>query len=400
MIEADPVFKPHFNAFVFEIDAPASDKSTQQVYLGEIEKSDIYLVLIGNKYGYCKEGEVSPTEQEFDRAKELGLTKLVMVRGTDNSKREEREVRFQDKISQGLVRVRYQDGDPERAMEDLLDEIRGSLRDIMLDDGILSEKPFEDQCLPNASLEDIDPSRIAWFVDRAVRVRKAKYPQNPSVVDVLRSLHLFDVKRKEPTKAGVLLFGRDVQGPFPSSAVKCAYYPGTEKRKPSIDLELVEGDLFQMADQAIAFVDRHLNHGAGVHRHGAAADDVDEIPHSVIAEAVNNAIAHRNYASSGSIQVEVYSDRVEVISPGRLHREISVADLYKKHESYATNPRIALAMYQVKYIETIGTGLTDLLAECRTAGLKTPLFEEVSGRFRVVIWRPDPFADGGVNHNF
>ena len=150
-----------------------------------------------------------------------------------------------------------------------------------------------------------------------------------------------------------------------------------------------------MADQAVAFVDRHLNHGAGVHRHGAAADDVDEIPHSVIAEAVNNAIAHRNYASSGSIQVEVYSDRVEVISPGRLHREISVADLYKKHESYATNPRIARAMYQVKYIETIGTGLTDLLAECRTAGLKTPLFEEVSGRFRVVIWRPDPFAHGG-----
>ena len=40
MIEADPVFKPHFKAFVFEIDAPASDKSTQQVYLGEIEKSD------------------------------------------------------------------------------------------------------------------------------------------------------------------------------------------------------------------------------------------------------------------------------------------------------------------------------------------------------------------------
>ena len=44
-------------------------------------------------------------------------------------------------------------------------------------------------------------------------------------------------------------------------------------------------------------------------------------------------------------------------------------------------------MYQVKYIETLGTGLTDLLAECNAKGLKKPLFEEVSGRFRVVIWR-------------
>ena len=41
MIESDPILKPNFKAFVFEIDAPASDKSTQQVYLKEIEKSDI-----------------------------------------------------------------------------------------------------------------------------------------------------------------------------------------------------------------------------------------------------------------------------------------------------------------------------------------------------------------------
>ena len=115
---------------------------------------------------------------------------------------------------------------------------------------------------------------------------------------------------------------------------------------------------------------------------------MDEIPNTVIAEAVNNAIAHRNYTSIGSIQVEVYSDRVEVISPGRIHRAITVPELYKKHESFATNPRIARAMYQVKYIETIGTGLTDLLEECKAKGLRKPLLEEVSGRFRIVIWRP------------
>ena len=124
---------------------------------------------------------------------------------------------------------------------------------------------------------------------------------------------------------------------------------------------------------------------------------MDEIPNTVIAEAVNNAIAHRNYASIGSIQVEVYSDRVEVISPGRIHRAITVAELYKKHESFATNPRIARAMYQVKYIETIGTGLTDLLEECRKKGLRTPLLEEMSGRFRIVIWRPQSRTDAVGN---
>ena len=103
------------------------------------------------------------------------------------------------------------------------------------------------------------------------------------------------------------------------------------------------------------------------------------------------------HASIGSIQVEVYSDRVEVISPGRIHRAITVAELYKKHESFATNPRIARAMYQVKYIETIGTGLTDLLKECKAKGLREPLLEEVSGRFRIVIWRPAPATNRGDN---
>jgi ATP-dependent DNA helicase RecG len=52
---------------------------------------------------------------------------------------------------------------------------------------------------------------------------------------------------------------------------------------------------------------------------------------------------------------------------------------------------------RVKYIETIGTGLTDLLKECKAKGLKKPLLEEVSGRFRIVIWRPKAVANRGAN---
>ena len=62
---------------------------------------------------------------------------------------------------------------------------------------------------------------------------------------------------------------------------------------------------------------------------------------------------------------------------GRLLRAISVADLYRKHESFATNQRIARGMYQVKHIETLDAGLTDMLGECKAKRLKTPLWDEV-----------------------
>ena len=52
---------------------------------------------------------------------------------------------------------------------------------------------------------------------------------------------------------------------------------------------------------------------------------------------------------------------------------------------------------QVKYIETLGTGLMDLLAECKAKELKKPLFEEASGRFSVVIWRPGDGSNRGDN---
>ena len=168
---------------------------------------------------------------------------------------------------------------------------------------------------------------------------------------------------------------------FQSSQIKCACYLGLEKAKPNSDIRLLEGDLFRLADQAIACINDHLDVGAGEHNDGAASDEVREIPNAVIAEAVNNAIAHRNYANVGSVQIEIYQDRIEIINPGRLHPSLTIQDLYHKHESYPPNTRIAHALYQVKYIEALGTGITDLLKRCKNAGLKRPLFEKFPGNF-------------------
>lgn len=50
-IRQDVLLGRFFETFLFE-DVPANEASPQQVYLGEVEMSDIYLGLYGNKYGY------------------------------------------------------------------------------------------------------------------------------------------------------------------------------------------------------------------------------------------------------------------------------------------------------------------------------------------------------------
>ena len=67
---------------------------------------------------------------------------------------------------------------------------------------------------------------------------------------------------------------------------------------------------------------------------------------------------------------------------------LKTESLYGKHESVAPNPHIARAMFWVKYIETVGTGLNELLDACAAAGLKKPTIEANDIHFRLIIWRP------------
>ena len=99
-----------------------------------------------------------------------------------------------------------------------------------------------------------------------------------------------------------------------------------------------------------------------------------------------NALTHRSYESNGSVQVELYPDRLEVWNPGQLPYGLTPAQLTKRHKSLPTNPILAHPVYLAGYIERIGTGTTDVIEECIAAGLKEPTFEQ-DGDFKVTIWR-------------
>ena len=78
-ISKNPAYRWFFDTFVFEEDVVAADRRTDEVYLEELGKCDIYLGLIGREYGFEDAEGVSPTEREFDEATRLGLTRLLFV---------------------------------------------------------------------------------------------------------------------------------------------------------------------------------------------------------------------------------------------------------------------------------------------------------------------------------
>ena len=98
------------------------------------------------------------------------------------------------------------------------------------------------------------------------------------------------------------------------------------------------------------------------------------MPPEVVREAIVNAVAHRDYTCNGSVQVMLFSDRLEVWNPGTLPPTLTLERLRQPHGSVPGNPLLAESLYLTKYIERMGTGVGDMIERCRNAGLMEPEF--------------------------
>lgn len=109
-----------------------------------------------------------------------------------------------------------------------------------------------------------------------------------------------------------------------------------------------------------------------------------------------NAVAHRDYNSTGSVQVSVFRNRIVVRNPGSLPVELTKADLMKEHGSYPHNPYLAEVMYQMGYIEKYGTGITENIRKMQEAHLLAPEID-LSAEFVTTIWRDDVAANDATS---
>jgi ATP-dependent DNA helicase RecG len=138
---------------------------------------------------------------------------------------------------------------------------------------------------------------------------------------------------------------------------------------------------------AVDFVMSKLNRSIGTRAESAQAPVRYEILPDVIREAVVNAVAHRDYASAGAVQVSVFADRVEVWNPGILPAPLTTESLRHSHGSIARNPRLCEALFLARYIEKYGTGTLLMIRESLAHNLPEPDFVQRGGEFTVTLWR-------------
>jgi ATP-dependent DNA helicase RecG len=254
--------------------------------------------------------------------------------------------------------------------------------------------PFDSTVSPEATLGDLSPDKIQRFVGIARRARGFPLADNSEPAAVLEHLHL--LKAGQPTHAALLLFGIEPQRFVISSEIKCAHFHGTQVAKPIPFYQIYKGTVFDLVDQAVDFVLSKINLAVGTRAESTQAPVAYELPPKVVREAVVNAVAHRDYTSHGSVQVMLFSDRLEIWNPGSLPPSLTLAQLRQPHGSVPGNPLLAEPLYLTKYIERMGTGTGDMIERCRKAGLPEPEFKLTDGFVTTLRRKPEiAFASVG-----
>lgn len=249
-----------------------------------------------------------------------------------------------------------------------------------------------------ATFADLDLRRLKNYF---VHVRQQDIPAQDD--DTAWTTLLFNTEimvEDGITISGVLLFGRNPNRFLPQAGIDATAFSGSNKdyaaqergllRGPMTPLlndanEIVEAGL---VEQALAFVKRNIAVTGQLEEGGARREEIYAYPIEAIREAIVNALVHRDYLlSSTDIELSIYDDRLEIISPGRLPNGITPARMLTGCRA-ARNQLIKDVMRDYRYLEHSGMGVPRKIVRCMKEYNNTePVLVEDGERFIMRLLR-------------
>lgn len=184
-----------------------------------------------------------------------------------------------------------------------------------------------------------------------------------------------------PTNAGLLLFARQVEARFPQAEISLVHYRGRDMAD-AFEREDVRDTLVEAVRRAERWLMEHMRKGSRMV--GLERQDWTQFPPGAVREALVNAVAHRDYSVRGEgIRVSLFSDRLEVYSPGRLPGHVTVENIVE--ERFSRNESLVQVLADYGLIERLGYGIDRMLRQMAEAGLPPPSFRETAAGFLVTL---------------
>jgi ATP-dependent DNA helicase RecG len=224
--------------------------------------------------------------------------------------------------------------------------------------------------LSGTSYADLDQRRLT---DYFTRVRGQAVPDSDDRQGWVQLLSATEflvegVNGPVPCLAAVALFSRAADRHLPQSGIDAVAYPGVEKdyaaieratlRGPLAPLMTLSGELVEpgLVDSAVAFVRRNVGVQAEL-PDGVRRVEISGLPAEPVREALVNAVIHRDYLLAHTdVEVGLYPDRLEIVSPGRLPNGVTVERMLAGTRA-ARNELLKDVMRDYGYLEHMGLGV-------------------------------------------
>ncbi len=199
-----------------------------------------------------------------------------------------------------------------------------------------------------------------------------------------------------PSYLAVLLFSREPTRFIPGAYIVFLTYDGPSRTE-------VHSIRFQMTGALPNLIRDLLNRlqlytGTSIDKSASALEIRQNRPRyslKALQEAVVNAFAHRDYESQEPVRITVFSDRIEVASPGGLVHGVDPARLERGEALPAwRNPALAHFLIRFQLAQNVGQGIGTIIRETLATAGRRPQIIPGPNSFEIVIpaFRPGPLT--------
>lgn len=200
----------------------------------------------------------------------------------------------------------------------------------------------------------------------------------------------FDGNRLRLRRAALLLFAKHPTKWHPRSQVRILRVKGIEEKTGEkfnlIELAEVSGNIFLLYQNSWEALRPHLTE-TRFSKDGVFKNQII-YPELACKEALINAITHRDYSLEGrGIEIKVFDDRLEILSPGKLLSSITIKELEELKGLHQTrNTYTARVLREFGLIRELGEGIRRMFDLMKSNELIPPKLESPNKSFIVTLY--------------
>jgi len=163
--------------------------------------------------------------------------------------------------------------------------------------------------------------------------------------------------------------------------VKCAIFSGEGKSRFRTGKEF-SGSILRQLEGSYEYINLYNTISVNFNFEELNQMENRDYPEVAIREALTNALLHRDYSYSGNTLVNMFTNRLEIISIGGLVSGLTMSDI-KRGISQTRNKILTGVFYRLKLVESYGMGVGRIIEEYKGKG--TPRFNPEQNSFVVVL---------------